>query len=35
LRPFIGTPGQPFEWFRQRDSHFFESVLDTLHRLLF
>ena len=26
LRPFIGNPDQPFTWFRERDSHFFEAV---------
>jgi hypothetical protein len=26
LRPFIGDPAQPFEWFRPRQSHFFEAV---------
>lgn len=35
LRPFVGTPGQPFELFRARDSHFFSAVIDTFHRLLF
>ena len=35
LRPFVGTPGQPFELFRERDSNFFRAFLDTLERLLF
>jgi hypothetical protein len=26
LRPFIGNPEQPFEWFRTRDSNFFHAV---------
>jgi hypothetical protein len=26
LRPFIGDPQRPFEWFRQRESSFFEAV---------
>jgi hypothetical protein len=26
LRPFIGNPDQPFEWFRARDSNFLEAV---------
>jgi hypothetical protein len=26
LRPFLGTPGLPFEWFRPRGSNFFEAV---------
>jgi hypothetical protein len=30
LRPFIGDPGAPFEWFRQRQSNFFEAVFRTL-----
>lgn len=30
LRPFIGSPGQPFSWFRERDSNFFEAVFRTL-----
>ena len=34
LRPFVGSPTQPFEWFRARDSHFFEATWDTLRRLL-
>lgn len=27
LRPFIGSPTQAFEWFRARESNFFEAVL--------
>lgn len=34
LRPFIGSPGQPFTWFRERDSNFFEAVLNALQTLL-
>ena len=34
LRPFIGTPDQPFTWLRPRESSFFEAVLHTLQRLL-
>ena len=30
LRPFIGNADQPFSWFRERDSNFFESVFRTL-----
>lgn len=30
LRPFIGNPDQPFTWFRQRESNFFEAVWRTL-----
>jgi hypothetical protein len=26
LRPFVGSPGLEFVWFRGRDSSFFESV---------
>ncbi len=33
LRPFIGSPGRAFEWFRERDSHFFEALVDTIARL--
>lgn len=34
LRPFIGAPGQPFAWFRERDSNFFQAVWQTLVSLL-
>ena len=30
LRPFIGTPQRPFEWFRERDSNFLLDVVRTL-----
>jgi len=30
LRPFIGDPERPFEWFRPRESNFFESVRRTV-----
>jgi hypothetical protein len=30
LRPFIGNPNQPFEWFRPRESNFFQAVWQTL-----
>jgi hypothetical protein len=33
LRPFIGNPGQGFEWFRERESNFFLAVLRTLGNL--
>ncbi len=33
LRPFIGTPGLPFTWFRERDSNFFEAVLEAFVQL--
>jgi hypothetical protein len=26
LRPFVGQPGRPFEWFRPKESNFFEGV---------
>lgn len=34
LRPFIGSPGAPFEFFRQRQSNFFASVFESLRTLL-
>jgi hypothetical protein len=33
LRPFIGDPVIPFEWFRRRESNFFEAVGRILHNL--
>ena len=30
LRPFVGNPQQPFQWFRERESNFFEAVWQTL-----
>lgn len=33
LRPFVGTPDQPFELFRERESNFFEALRATLERL--
>ncbi len=33
LRPFIGNPDQPFTWFRERDSNFFEAVFQTFMNL--
>jgi hypothetical protein len=33
LRPFIGNPEQPFEWFRERQSNFFEAVMNALRAL--
>ncbi len=33
LRPFIGTPNLPFEWFRERESNFFLAVLNALQAL--
>jgi hypothetical protein len=34
LRPFIGAPGTPFTWFRERGSNFFESVWHHLTHLV-
>jgi hypothetical protein len=34
LRPFIGTPDLPFEWFRPRESNFFEAVWQTWRSLV-
>lgn len=33
LRPFIGSPNKPFQWFRPRDSNFFEAVTNTFWNL--
>lgn len=30
LRPFVGQPGKPFEWFRERGGNFFETVWQLL-----
>jgi hypothetical protein len=35
LRPFIGRPELPFEWFRDRHSNFFAAVLRAIGELLF
>ena len=32
-RPFIGNPGQEFQWFRLRESHFFQAVWRALVQL--
>lgn len=34
LRPFLGDPSMPFEWFRDRESNFFEAVIRALEQLL-
>lgn len=34
LRPFIGDPSKPFEWFRQRESNFFEAFVNLFRTLL-
>ena len=33
LRPFVGNPNQPFEWFRPRESNFLQAVLQTIWSL--
>ncbi|HEV2292328.1 MAG TPA: hypothetical protein VGR35_00640 [Tepidisphaeraceae bacterium] len=33
LRPFIGDPNLPFQWFRSRESNFFQAVLAALGNL--
>ncbi len=33
LRPFVGNPEQPFTFFRERDSHFFEAVVMAIRKL--
>ena len=33
LRPFVGSPELPFEWFRNMESNFFHAVWQTLNRL--
>ena len=34
LRPFIGSPGKAFTWFRPRESSFFEAVLRSIRTLI-
>jgi hypothetical protein len=34
LRPFVGHPDLPFEWFRERSSNFFQGVWRALTELL-
>lgn len=34
LRPFIGSPYLPFEWFRERESNFFLAVIKALQHLM-
>lgn len=34
LRPFIGAPSEPFQWFRRRQSNFFVVVWEALLQLL-
>ena len=33
LRPFIGSPQMPFEWFRDRESNFFLGVMEAVRQL--
>ena len=33
LRPFVGNPDLPFQWFRDRESSFFEAVITTIQQL--
>jgi len=33
LRPFIGSPNMPFQWFRVRNSNFFEAVIGLIFSL--
>jgi hypothetical protein len=33
LRPFIGSPNMPFQWFRQREGNFFQSVVQQIVNL--
>lgn len=34
LRPFIGTPGEPFAWFRPTDGHVFEALFRVVRGLI-
>jgi hypothetical protein len=34
LRPFFGSPGQPFELFRDIEGTFYSNILQTLGSLL-
>ena len=33
MRPFIGAPNEPFQWFRERSGNFFESVWTSVQLL--
>ena len=35
LRPLIGTPGEPFQWFHKRESSFFQAVFEALGSFFF
>jgi hypothetical protein len=34
LRPFIGAPDIPFQWFRPREANIFIAVVQTIKTLL-
>ena len=34
LRPFVGAPNLPFQWFRKREGNFFSAVFDSLFQSL-
>ena len=34
LRPFLGKPSEPFQWFCARESNFFQAVWDAFRALL-
>jgi hypothetical protein len=34
LRPFIGSPGMPFTWFRPREGNFFQAVVYHIQHLM-
>lgn len=34
LRPFVGRPDAPFEWFRARQGNFFQGLFDNLQRMI-
>jgi len=34
LRPFIGDPNKPFTFLRNRESQFFQAVIEAIHKLL-
>ena len=34
LRPFIGSPDAPFEWFRERRGNFFQGLFDNIQQML-
>jgi hypothetical protein len=34
LRPFVGHPDMPFQWFRERSGNFFQALANVLQKLL-